>query len=167
MRSDWRYLPAPGAARFRKRAGINSICQRWCGASQHRPRNQNASTIPLSPPVAELLTRMRAAAPADAVFLFPSPNRPGQPRGDLSHVWPRVAKAANIESARLHDLRHTAASALSIFGRLPANGRRVAGPFELADDASLRPSAFRSAKTGCRARRRVLNRSHERPKCRK
>ncbi len=43
-------------------------------------------------------------------FLFPSPNHPGRPLGDMLALWYAVRKEAGLEDVRLHDLRHSYAS---------------------------------------------------------
>jgi integrase len=70
-------------------------------------------------PAIELLSRMKAAADQKvrekgcepSAYLFPG--RDGtRSVSDIKKSWAAVCRAAGIENARLHDLRHTAASVL-------------------------------------------------------
>jgi integrase len=49
--------------------------------------------------------------PAGAVFLFPNPRNPNKHLTTIKHGWQAARKAAGLESTRIHDLRHSAASA--------------------------------------------------------
>jgi integrase len=79
--------------------------------------------LPLSAPALELLTRMKAAAEQKATkkgcelspYLFPGRDRTGS-ISDIKKSWAAVCKAAGIENARLHDLRHSVASMLASSG---------------------------------------------------
>jgi integrase len=68
--------------------------------------------IPLAAPTLLLLKRMREVAPATQDYLFPPPRGKTEHRLDLDDAWAAVRKAANVPHLRLHDLRHTFASAL-------------------------------------------------------
>lgn len=78
--------------------------------------------VPLSTPALKLLVNMQAEAAADGQrYVFPGTN------GHLTEIkksWASVCKAAGIEGARLHDLRHSFASVLASSGlSLPIIGQ--------------------------------------------
>jgi integrase len=70
--------------------------------------------VPLSEAACRLLTEMRAHAEDDAEWIFPA--RGGGHRGHIDAAWGALRKAVGIPDARLHDLRHTYASALASAG---------------------------------------------------
>ena len=107
-------------------------------------KQKTTHRVPLSAPARQLMSRLRADAPEDAVYLFPS-KRPARgasarggtaeaPRNDIKRTWVSTCKAAGIvenrtvktragkektvvePSARIHDLRHTYASLLASAG---------------------------------------------------
>jgi integrase len=95
----------------------------WKKPSSHT-KQKRRHEVPLSAPAMALISRMRAEAEPGARYLFPSALRPGQPIGQLSHVWPKIARAAGIRECHLHDLRHSYASILVSGGAsLPLIGR--------------------------------------------
>jgi integrase len=65
--------------------------------------------IPLSAPARELLARLHKDGD-DQPWLFPGHG--SQHRINLDHAWRRICKAAGITDLRIHDLRHSYASAL-------------------------------------------------------
>jgi integrase len=70
-------------------------------------------TIPLLPPVLEILERRKKAATSE--WVFPSRGRTGylvEPKS----AWKRIVKAAGLSDLRLHDLRRTLASWQAIMG---------------------------------------------------
>jgi integrase len=76
--------------------------------------------VPLSAPALQLLVEMRGEA-GESPYLFPGVN--GGPQRDLKKFWASVCKAAGIEGARVHDLRHSFASVLASSGlSLPVIG---------------------------------------------
>jgi integrase len=78
--------------------------------------------VPLSAPVRQLLSEIRAAQNADDVFVFPSER--GGHRVDINTNWRRIRKAAGLAGLRLHDLRHSFASQLASGGAsLPLIGQ--------------------------------------------
>jgi integrase len=77
--------------------------------------------VPLSVAAVQLLTEMRAQAGDDAEWIFPA--RGGGHRPHINEAWIRVRKAAKLDGARLHDLRHTYASVMASAGlSLPVIG---------------------------------------------
>jgi integrase len=68
--------------------------------------------VPLSEAACQLLAKMRAQA--DTEWLFPA--RGGGHRPHINGAWIALRKAAKIPDARLHDLRHTYATALASSG---------------------------------------------------
>jgi integrase len=70
--------------------------------------------VPLSEAACRLLTEMRAHARDDAEWIFPA--RGGGHRQHINATWISLRKAADLNGARLHDLRHTYASALASAG---------------------------------------------------
>jgi integrase len=73
--------------------------------------------VPISAPVLQLLADIRAAAKKkkkDSPFVFPG--RFGGHRQELKKDWEQLRRAANIQSARIHDLRHSFASVLASKG---------------------------------------------------
>jgi integrase len=70
-------------------------------------------TVPLSAPVRQLLSEIRAAQP-DSEFVFPAAR--GGHRLDINNNWRRICTAAKIDNLRIHDLRHSFASQLASGG---------------------------------------------------
>jgi integrase len=68
---------------------------------------------PLSAPAMQLLVDMRKDA-GPSPFLFPGAN--GKPQGDLKKFWRAICTDAQLEGARVHDLRHSFASVLASAG---------------------------------------------------
>ena len=61
-----------------------------------------------------------------SAYVFPSPKDPARPCSDELRVWDLTRKEAQIEDARLHDLRHTVASQAVARGvPLPAVARML------------------------------------------
>ncbi len=75
--------------------------------------------IPLSPVAVAILQRQHAkrAIEPDNQHVFPSARRPGKPVEGVRGAWARAKKAAGLpEDLRIHDLRHSFASALANAG---------------------------------------------------
>jgi integrase len=70
--------------------------------------------VPLNAPARQLLTELRSQTSADAEWLFPRSD--GSHRRDVKDAWASLCRAANINDARVHDLRHTYASVLASAG---------------------------------------------------
>jgi integrase len=112
---------------------------RWTKPSAHT-KQKKAHVLPLSEAAVQLLRKIRADVPADCPWVFPTAD--GH-RLAIKNGWASICKAAGIENARVHDLRHTYASvmvsrnySLPIIGRLlghtvPSTTARYA---HLADD---------------------------------
>src|SRR5262245_52168687 len=66
--------------------------------------------VPLSAPAVQLLRSLHARR-GDSALVFPS-RVTGQPRRELKKNWAAICKAAKIANLRMHDLRHSFASAL-------------------------------------------------------
>jgi integrase len=82
-----------------------------------------AKPLYLSRAAKAVLKRQKAAA-GNSKLIFPSHADPKKPFVNLRKSWLRVCAEAKIEGARLHDLRHTAASiAVSQGASLPIIGR--------------------------------------------
>jgi site-specific recombinase XerD len=61
--------------------------------------------------VAAIIRQRQLLVPRGNPWLFPG-DVPGQPVKEIRRFWQRIQKAAGIEDARIHDLRHTFASLL-------------------------------------------------------
>ncbi len=70
--------------------------------------------VPLSAPARQLLGDIRSQANADAEFVFPG--RFSGHRVNVKNDWAKLCAAAEINDARMHDLRHTYASVLASSG---------------------------------------------------
>ena len=68
--------------------------------------------VPLSVPARQLLADR---LPADSGFVFPGRNGQGH-RIEVKGNWRRICRAASIHGLRIHDLRHSYASALASAG---------------------------------------------------
>lgn len=67
---------------------------------------------PLSNEAADLLRGWRALTqPCSSRWVFPGMRDPEKPRPDLKALWRRVTAKADLQGVRLHDLRHSFASA--------------------------------------------------------
>ena len=66
-----------------------------------------ARDVPLTAPVMQVLSGLPRLEGNGFVFVG---KRAGRPIVNVSKPWARVLKAADIDRARIHDLRHTAAS---------------------------------------------------------
>jgi integrase len=88
----------------------------WTKPSSHTKQNR-VHRVPLSPPATALLRAM----PHDNGFVFCGHR--GAPLRDLKHVWEDIRGQAGIADCRMHDLRHSFASALVSAGvSLPVIG---------------------------------------------
>jgi integrase len=66
----------------------------------------------LSDEAARILLDLRATSPVTSIeWVFPSNRTPSKCRPDLNNVWDRVRSRAKIMDVRIHDLRHSFASA--------------------------------------------------------
>ena len=76
--------------------------------------------VPLSAPTRQLLARMKETATSEHVF----PGKAtGGPQREIKRAWSTIRKTADLEGARLHDLRHTYAAILASAGQsLPVIG---------------------------------------------
>jgi integrase len=75
--------------------------------------------VPLNAPARQLLSQLHDRSDSQWVF----PGRDGHPREDLKYAWKRICKTAGIAGLRIHDLRHSHASALASAGfSLPVIG---------------------------------------------
>ncbi|WP_458699933.1 tyrosine-type recombinase/integrase [Sulfurospirillum sp. 1307] len=85
--------------------------------------NQNIWTIPTSKngkkrilPISEKLKELISTIPNHSKYLFPSP-KTGIPQNDFYRSWDHARRKAGLKDVRLHDLRHSFASALVNSGR--------------------------------------------------
>jgi integrase len=88
----------------------------WTRVSSETKQKRD-HVAPISAPVLQLLADIRAAAKKkkkDSPFVFPG--RFGGHRQELKKDWEQLRRAANIQSARIHDLRHSFASVLASKG---------------------------------------------------
>ena len=67
-------------------------------------------SVPLSDEALSVLQSVRDLS-ASAVWIFPSPET-GKPYVTIFHAWNRCRRAAGLADVRIHDLRHSFASAL-------------------------------------------------------
>lgn len=74
---------------------------------EDRDAKGGARDVPLSAPVMQVLSNLPRNQGNDFVFVG---KRVGRPVVNVSKPWARVLGAAGIDRARIHDLRHTAAS---------------------------------------------------------
>jgi integrase len=84
-------------------------------------KQKTEHAVPLSDAALRLILGVRRRVPADAEWVFPAPD--GFHRREVKASWAAVCRAANINGARVHDLRHTYASVLASAGlSLPVIG---------------------------------------------
>nr|WP_255568132.1 site-specific integrase [Brevundimonas sp. PAMC22021] len=67
-----------------------------------------AKTIRLGAPAIRLMTGLRANG---SVYVFPDRRHPKRPVANLDWAWVNIRKRAEMEDLRIHDLRHSFASA--------------------------------------------------------
>lgn len=125
------------------------------------PKNGEAYDVSLLPAALIILKRRRGEIPESQQFVFPGVGRTGH-LTDLKKQWHEFRKAAGIPDIRLHDLRRTTGSYLSIAGtNLPtiaaALGHRSLQSVEIY--ARLNNEAVRSAReTG---QKKMISMMHE------
>ncbi len=77
-----------------------------------RAKSGRAHRIPLSSPAVTLLEAHRERLGTSEGYIFPG-SKAGKPLSDLRGIWKRVKEAADLPAdLRIHDLRHSFASAL-------------------------------------------------------
>jgi integrase len=82
-----------------------------------RSKNGRPRQIPLSPVAVGILRRQASRRVADNPHVFPSSRRPGRGLENLRGTWARAKRAAGLPAdMRIHDLRHSFASALANAG---------------------------------------------------
>lgn len=84
----------------------------WVKPSSHT-KAKREHRLPLSAPARQLLADLKAAN-GHSGYVFLGGN--GRPLTTVKKFWAAVCKSANIEGARIHDLRHTHASILASAG---------------------------------------------------
>ncbi|WP_294302489.1 site-specific integrase [uncultured Sphingomonas sp.] len=101
-------------------------------------------TLPLPQAAVEVIERQ--PKPGGAVYLFPNPRNPKRHLTTIKHGWQAAREAAGLKTLRIHDLRHSAASAwinngvgLATVGKLlgHANLASSARYSHLADDTLM------------------------------
>ena len=75
-------------------------------------KNGKKRHVPISPKLYELIQTI----PRRSIYLFPSP-KTGIPQNDIYKAWDHARRKAGLKDVRLHDLRHSFASALVNAGR--------------------------------------------------
>jgi integrase len=85
-------------------------------------KQQSEHQVPLSDAAQKLLTGLRQRTAKGEEWVFPVAD--GSHRRDVKDAWATICRAANIDGARVHDLRHTYASVLASAGlSLPIIGQ--------------------------------------------
>lgn len=84
-----------------------------------------AKSVPLGQAAVDILIEVRKEKSSQ--YVFPSSVRKGTPLVDLRRPWDFVRKEANIKDVRIHDLRHSFATAGSIAGENMAVIGKVLG----------------------------------------
>jgi integrase len=74
-------------------------------------KQRKVHRVPISADVAAIVRERLLLVPKGNPWLFPG-DVPGQPVKEIRRFWRRIQKVAQIEDARIHDLRHTFASLL-------------------------------------------------------
>ena len=93
----------------------------WTKPSAHT-KQKRTEHVPLSAAALSLLSQMYETT-GEGSYLFPG-NKPGSHLVEIKRFWFSVCQIADIENARIHDLRHTFASHLVSSGHgLPLVGR--------------------------------------------
>ena len=85
----------------------------WTKSSAHT-KQKKEHRVPLSAPVLQLLSEMKANA-GPSPYIFPG-RVPGESLKEIKNFWARLCKQAGITDCRIHDLRHTYASILASAG---------------------------------------------------
>jgi integrase len=92
----------------------------WSKPAAHTKQG-TAHGVPLSEAAVRVLQDVMQVRQAGSEFVFPGAD--GGPRRSVHNAWIRICKAASIDGARVHDLRHTYASVLASAGlSLPVIG---------------------------------------------
>lgn len=97
----------------------------------HTTKQKRVEHVPLSPHAIELLRGLKEGADPDGLFLFPG-DAPGKPYQEPKRFWAAVCKAADLEDAHIHDLRHTFISMLVSSGVPLYTAGRLAGHTQAA-----------------------------------
>lgn len=133
-------------------------CLRWSeldldrGLLRLRDSKTGPKVIPLGEAALELLAALK---PNGGKYLFPDRRRLDQPTMNLDWAWVGIRRKAGLEDVRIHDLRHTFASAglasgegLPLIGKLLGHAHVVTTSryAHLADDP-LRAAADRISRT--------------------
>ena len=89
-------------------------CLRWSeldldrGLLRLRDSKTGPKVIPIGKAALELLVALK---PNGSKYLFPDRRRPDQPTANLDWAWVGIRRKAGLDDVRIHDLRHTFASA--------------------------------------------------------
>jgi integrase len=99
---------------------LNLTKAKWSKSPSYTKQGKH-HTVPLNAPACQLLAD-RMARKADGEYVFPG-NGSKQHLVNIWHAFQRLCKTAGIEGLRIHDLRHSYASALASAGHsLPLIG---------------------------------------------
>jgi len=92
----------------------------WWVKPSHHTKMRRKHSVPISGAVIQLLRNLKSQSMGSLVF----PGRDGKQLKDIKRMWGSVCRSAEIEDVRVHDLRHSFASALVSSGEgLPTIGR--------------------------------------------
>jgi integrase len=87
----------------------------WIVPEEHLKGTMRVRTSlrrPISDEAAAILLDLRATSAVTSIeWVFPSNRTPSKCRADLNNVWDRVRSRARLTDVRIHDLRHSFASA--------------------------------------------------------
>lgn len=91
---------------------------RWCDVDLAsgrwtipRTKSGHSLTVPLSDAALQLLRWMQDTQKRQSLWLFPNP-RTGEPYQSVFYAWDAARRAADLPGLRMHDLRHSFATAL-------------------------------------------------------
>ncbi len=79
-------------------------------------KNGRSRHIQLSRPAVLTLEALQASRKPGAKYVFPSRFDPKKPLGSIKHAWQTACREARLPDTHIHDLRHTAASAMVAAG---------------------------------------------------
>lgn len=79
-------------------------------------KNGRSRHVPLSRAAIEVIEGLQLERRPGAIFLFPSRFDPSKPLGSIKHAWQETCRYALLPGVRIHDLRHSAASAMVAAG---------------------------------------------------